>query len=801
MRLHCVAAGLILIVVLTSATSIPNCKYTDCNSCIQASSCMWCMKANITDGTNRCISNLHSEAREWKESCGQENVIEYENFYDAVEDEDFSDTTEHIIQMKPQKLKLQLRSGEPYNLTIKYRHVQNYPVDLYYLMDGSKSMSDDKDMLSGLGNDLAEGIKNVTTNFRLGFGVFVDKMVLPYVSTAPFGKQPSCEVCNPPTLTPGIEQLCVPCSPPYGFINSLPLTHNIAEFESKVKEAPIATNKDFPEGGFDALMQAMVCQKEIDWREQSARVIVLSTDAGFHYAGDGRLAGILTPNDMTCHLDNNGTYTRSRDLDYPSVSQINDMANQNGISLIFAITQDQEPLYVKLADHISGASSGILEQDSSNIVRLVTGKVEDIISTVKLEANVKGPVKIKYFSKCNGEALMQRSSCKGLVPGNEIEFILEFKLEECPEKEEDFQQTIKIHLGGRQETVDVDLTMACRCKCSEPGDKGYIEKAKQCSYHGTYKCGICDCDEGYKGVDCLCEDFADGRNGTSEETCMGPDMSLICSNRGTCVCGVCQCDKGDSPEKKISGTYCECTNYQCPTTSGKLCSGHGECVCNKCNCSEGWTGYNCGCEDSEDGCIEPGSKEICSDQGECKCNKCICNPGYSGKYCGDCPNCSGKCVDYKPCVQCQAFQTGEYSPEVCQSNCTLFNVTKVPEIKADRDEQLCSFFDDNECRFFFMYRRYDNGTIEVLVQENVECSTSVNMWGVIISVLCTVVLIGLVALLVWRITASIHDRREYQKFVLDQQNAKWSAGENPLYKKATTSVQNPLFGVNNEESR
>lgn len=96
-----------------------------------------------------------------------------------------------------------------------------------------------------------------------------------------------------------------------------------------------------------------------------------------------------------------------------------------------------------------------------------------------------------------------------------------------------------------------------------------------------------------------------------------------------------------------------------------------------------------------------------------------------------------------------------------------------------------------------MYRRYDNGTIEVLVQENVECSTSVNMWGVIISVLCTVVLIGLVALIVWRITASIHDRREYQKFVLDQQNAKWSAGENPLYKKATTSVQNPLFGVNN----
>ncbi|XP_068210289.1 integrin beta-PS-like isoform X2 [Palaemon carinicauda] len=786
MKLHCFCLRFLLVAVLTFASNIPNCKDTDCNSCIRSPSCMWCMKVNITDGTSRCISNLHTEARKWKETCGQENVVEYENFHDAVEDEDFSETSKPIIQMKPQKIKLQLRAGEPYNLTIGYRHVQNYPIDLYYLMDGSKSMSDDKETLSAFANDLADGIKNITSDIRLGFGVFVDKPLLPFVSTAPFERQPRCEFKEGE------------CSPPYGFLNSLPLTNNTLEFERKVNEAPIATNKDFPEGGFDALMQAMVCDREINWRDQSARVIVLSTDAGFHYAGDGRLAGVLSPNDMVCHLDINGSYIRSEDLDYPSVSQVNYMANKKGISVIFAITEDQEPLYFKLAEHISGASSGILKKDSSNIESLLTEKVKDIISTVNLDANVKGPVKIQYFSKCISEEMTQRSSCTGLVLGDEVDFILEFQLEECPEKEEEFLQNISISLGGRQETVDVEVTAACGCKCREAGDKGYIEDAEQCSFHGTYMCGICECHKGYMGSDCQCETKLTGKNYTSDESCIGPDTSLICSNRGTCVCGICQCSEGDSAEKKIYGAFCECTNYQCPTASGKLCSGHGECVCNKCNCSEGWTGHDCDCEDSERDCINQGSKEVCSGQGDCKCNKCSCQSGYSGKYCEDCLNCSGKCDEFKPCVQCQAFQTGEYAPDICQKKCTLFNITKVPEVKVDQAvEEQCFFFDDNDCRIIFAYRRYENGTIEVRVQENVECSTSVNMWGVIISVISTIVLIGLVALLVWRITASIHDRREYQKFILEQRDAKWSTSDNPLYKKATTSVQNPLFGVNN----
>lgn len=66
-----------------------------------------------------------------------------------------------------------------------YTQAEDYPVDLYYLMDLSKSMEDDKEKLSALGDHLAQTMRNMTSKFMLGFGSFVDKVVMPYVSTIP----------------------------------------------------------------------------------------------------------------------------------------------------------------------------------------------------------------------------------------------------------------------------------------------------------------------------------------------------------------------------------------------------------------------------------------------------------------------------------------------------------------------------------------------------------------------------------------------------------------------------------------
>ena len=46
-------------------------------------------------------------------------------------------------------------------------------------------MKDDKEFLSKLGDTLAKTMNKITSNFRLGFGSFVDKVLMPYTSTVP----------------------------------------------------------------------------------------------------------------------------------------------------------------------------------------------------------------------------------------------------------------------------------------------------------------------------------------------------------------------------------------------------------------------------------------------------------------------------------------------------------------------------------------------------------------------------------------------------------------------------------------
>lgn len=71
------------------------------------------------------------------------------------------------------------------HISVNYAQAKDYPVDLYYLMDLSKSMEDDKEKLTYLGDTLSETMRKITSNFHLGFGSFVDKVLMPYVSTVP----------------------------------------------------------------------------------------------------------------------------------------------------------------------------------------------------------------------------------------------------------------------------------------------------------------------------------------------------------------------------------------------------------------------------------------------------------------------------------------------------------------------------------------------------------------------------------------------------------------------------------------
>lgn len=64
----------------------------------------------------------------------------------------------------------------------------------------------------------------------------------------------------------------------------------VCNIQSKVKESNMSGNLDSPEGGFDAIVQAIVCGEEIGWRDEARRLLLFTTDAGFHYAGDGKVS-------------------------------------------------------------------------------------------------------------------------------------------------------------------------------------------------------------------------------------------------------------------------------------------------------------------------------------------------------------------------------------------------------------------------------------------------------------------------------------------------------------------------------
>lgn len=68
---------------------------------------------------------------------------------------------------------------------LKVRPLEKYPVDLYYLVDVSASMHNNIEKLNSVGFALSKKMANISIDFRLGFGSYVDKTVSPYISIHP----------------------------------------------------------------------------------------------------------------------------------------------------------------------------------------------------------------------------------------------------------------------------------------------------------------------------------------------------------------------------------------------------------------------------------------------------------------------------------------------------------------------------------------------------------------------------------------------------------------------------------------
>ncbi|XP_059880829.1 integrin beta-7 isoform X2 [Delphinus delphis] len=742
-----------------------------CQKCILSHpSCAWCKQLNFTASGEAEVRRCALREELLTRGCPPEELEEPRGRQEVLQDEPLSQGTrgEGATQLAPQRVRVTLRPGEPQQLRVRFLRAEGYPVDLYYLMDLSYSMKDDLERVRQLGHALLVRLQEVTHSVRIGFGSFVDKMVLPFVSTVPSKLRHPC-----PTR---LER----CQPPFSFHHVLPLTRDAKAFEREVGRQSVSGNLDSPEGGFDAILQAALCQEQIGWRNVS-RLLVFTSDDTFHTAGDGKLGGIFMPSDGHCHLDSNGLYSRSPEFDYPSVGQVAQALSAANIQPIFAVTGATLPVYQELSKLIPKSAVGELSEDSSNVVQLIMDAYNSLSSTVTLEHErslLPPGVHISYDSQCGGPEKRQdeagdRGQCNHVRINQTVNFLVTLQATHClPEP-----HLLRFRARGFSEELTVELHTLCDCNCSDTQ-----LQAPHCSDgKGHLQCGVCSCVPGHLGRLCECSE-AELSSLDLESGCRAPNgTGPLCSGRGRCQCGRCTCS-GQS-----SGRLCECDDASCERHEGILCGGFGRCQCGVCHCHANRTGRACECSGDTDNCVSP-EGGLCNGHGYCNCNRCQCLDGYYGALCDQCSGCKTPCERHRDCAECGAFGTGPLAVN-CSLACAHANVTLA----------LAPILDDGWCKerthdnqlFFFLAEDEAGGRVMLRVRPPEKGSDHTQI--IVLGCVGGIVVVGLGLVLAYRLSVEIYDRREYSRFEKEQQQLHWKQDNNPLYKSAITTTVNPRF--------
>uniref|UniRef100_A0A2K5JL46 Integrin beta n=1 Tax=Colobus angolensis palliatus TaxID=336983 RepID=A0A2K5JL46_COLAP len=685
-----------LISVSLSGTLANRCKKAPVKSCTECvrvdKDCAYCTDEMFRD--RRC----NTQAELLAAGCQRESIVVMESSFQITEETQI-DTTLRRSQMSPQGLRVRLRPGEERHFELEVFEPRESPVDLYILMDFSNSMSDDLDNLKKMGQNLAQVLSQLTSDYTIGFGKFVDKVSVPQTDMRP-------------------EKLKEPwpnSDPPFSFKNVISLTEDVDEFRNKLQGERISGNLDAPEGGFDAILQTAVCTRDIGWRPDSTHLLVFSTESAFHYEADGAnvLAGIMSRNDERCHLDATGTYTQYRTQDYPSVPTLVRLLAKHNIIPIFAVTNYSYSYYEKLHTYFPVSSLGVLQEDSSNIVELLEEAFNRIRSNLDIRAldsprGFRTEVTSKMFQKMKtGSFQIQRGEV-GIyqVQLRAIEHVDGTHVCQLPKED----QKGNIHL---KPSFSDGLKM----------DAGII-------------CDVCPCELVRRSPrdSCAPSPLWDQKCPVQKEV-----RSARCNFNGDFMCGHCVCSEVGH------------RGHQWPLM-GRL----GSCrdLTLGAPCTPGWGTPSCWSNPAQNGGDCWGwSLDIGQQCGRCHCHQqslytdTICEINYSAIH-------PGLCEDLRSCVQCQAWGTGEKKGRTCEE-CN-FKVKMVDELKrAEEVVVRCSFRDeDDDCTYSYTMEGDGapgpNSTI--LVHKKKDCPPS-SFWWLIPLLLLLLPLLALLLLLCWKYCA------------------------------------------------
>ncbi|XP_034567926.1 integrin beta-3-like [Notolabrus celidotus] len=754
---------------------------TTCQQCLAVDpSCAWCSQEDFGKGGSSA-SRCDLKQNLLDEGCSGSSLEFPSSTLTIDKDDPLSDkatgNADDVTQIRPQRVRMTLRPGDAKRFTVSVKQVEDYPVDLYYLMDLSYSMKDDLARLRTLGSDLAETMGRTTSNLRMGFGAFVDKTISPFMYTYP-----------PQAVTNPCDGISTTCKAQFGFKHVLSLTEMTTRFNEEVDKQEVSRNRDAPEGGFDAIMQAVVCKDRIGWRPDASHLLVFTTDAKTHLALDGRITGIVQPHDGRCHLDSDDTYNQTTVLDYPSIGLMNDKMSENNINLVFAVTGGVLPLYKEYSYLIPGTTVGELSTDSGNVIQLIEEAYAKIRSKVELELlDVPEELNLFFNATClNGELIPGLKSCSGLKIGDTVSFSVEAQLRGCPKTK---SHTFTIKPRGFKDSLKVTVDFECSCNCEA---KAVVNSSLCSNGNGTYECGVCQCHQGRLGPRCECsvEDYRP----SDDVNCIPKEGSPMCNGRGDCLCGQCSCHTNEFGQ--VWGKYCECDDFNCLRFKGALCSDHGKCNCGFCQCDSGWQGENCNCSTRTDTCMS-NIGMLCSGRGNCECGVCQCTqPGAFGETCEKCPTCPDSCTIKKGCVECQHFKRGQYIEAKSCNRICRDEINLVDELENKKNAVNCSYKDENDCVQHFQYYEEDTGKSILYVVKEPVCPEGANILVVLLAVAGAILLLGLVGLLIWKLLVTIHDRREYARFEEERSKAKWDTANNPLYKGATSTFTNVAYRGN-----
>ncbi|CAL4161774.1 unnamed protein product [Meganyctiphanes norvegica] len=595
------------------------------------------------------------------------------------------------------------------------------------------------------------------------------------------------------------------------FAYNIPLHKHTDDFEGQVFDSVHTfSSTDSQKKTYDSHLYILIYSETMVWLSNSKQLLYRPIETRFRYwslrsSSEGYIPSLVAKCQHLLHLGGRGVYYAYVAPDFPMTSAVSREEKEVQMSLVYVRTNYKRLCEIRVNTHNYSKFGKMTER--ATYVYLNERYLDCTISTkLILILNVD-----LLLGAC--EIISESINC----PRDQDDSYI--KVESCLRIQmkiiQVIEYTVKSPLTKYLQKPSIDMIDAATKinKTLEYGVqlRGEFEDIKEtavaldniwkvkASFNDKRICRICYCLFSYCGAHKKCQRIYICSN-EDKSACKkdGDQHEEECSGNGFCDCGQCKC------EDDFAGQLCQCDRRACYTLNSNVpCSGRGDCNCNECNCNHGFIGDMCECP-VDSVCIAPGESEICSGAGECDCGECKCKEdGTSGRFCEDCPTCgTGKCQLYKDCVQWKGFTSGEIEDKRhFEQNCSHIkrNMKMVDSLDSETENgaTLCTYNDaEDDCIFYFTYHFRNLGTgrdYQISIQRIRTCPEPPNLLAIVLSVVASIVAIGLLTLLVWKVVTTLHDKKEFDRFEEDRKKAEWTTGENPLYKEVTQTIQNPNY--------